>query len=176
MFLMKLTKMKSIILVVMMILFAVPTVSGSPARQTVTCVEDYTVQSGDWLSTIAQKYYGEVLAYTVIVNTTNLMARDNSKYTPIGNPNEIEVGQVLCIPPDREAEGMLNEPDVAPRDAETIIPEEEMLIIIGNRTLANVPATVTLFGKQFGEEGQTFTLEAGDEIRFELPSGDYRAT
>ncbi len=148
-------------------------VGATPVRQAVTCAEDYTVQSGDWLSTIAQKYYGDVFAYRVIVNATNAAAQTNDKYTHIDNANEIEVGQVLCITAGEEAQSLLNAP---PSDTEEpIIPEEAMLIIIGNRTQANATATVTLFGGEFGEAGQSFTLGPGEEIRFELSPGDYQA-
>lgn len=160
-------------LVVLLTLF-VGIGNAAPTAQASTCIEDYTVQSGDWLSTIAQKYFGEVLAYTAIVNATNTAAQDNERYTVIANPNQIEVGQVLCIPPGEEAQAMLAEP-VAVERSKPVIPTEEMLIIVGNRTHADIAATITLSGGEFGEEGEAFTLEAGQEIRFELPSGDYQA-
>jgi hypothetical protein len=72
------------------------------------CVEDYTVQAGDWISTIAEKYYGDVLAYTAIVNATNIAAAEAGKYLSISNPNLIEAGQVLCIPSVEEAQALLN--------------------------------------------------------------------
>lgn len=50
--------------------------------------ETYTVQAGDWLSTIAARTYnGDVLAYQKIASANN-----------IANPNLIEIGQVLKLP------------------------------------------------------------------------------
>lgn len=37
----------------------------------VSCQQDYTVQSDDWLSKIAEKFYGDVLAFPVIAEATN---------------------------------------------------------------------------------------------------------
>ena len=41
------------------------------AQEPAPCDIEYTVQSGDWLSKIAEKYLGDVLAYLVIVEATN---------------------------------------------------------------------------------------------------------
>lgn len=68
---------------------------------------------------------------------------------------------------------MLNEPVARATLAEALIPADQMLLIVGNRTLENMPATVKFSGGQFGEAGETFTLEPGQEIRFELEPGDY---
>jgi hypothetical protein len=37
----------------------------------VSCQQDYTVQSDDWLSKIAEKFYGDVLAFPAIAQATN---------------------------------------------------------------------------------------------------------
>lgn len=47
----------------------------------------YTVQSGDWLSKIAGRAYGDVYSYTKIAQANN-----------ISDPDNIEVGTVLKIP------------------------------------------------------------------------------
>jgi nucleoid-associated protein YgaU len=47
----------------------------------------YTVQPGDWLSTIAGRTYGDIYAFDKIAKANN-----------ISNPNEIEVGTVLQLP------------------------------------------------------------------------------
>ena len=64
--------------------------------QTPTCEFEYTVQAGDWLSKIADKYYGNVFAFAAIVNANN--ARTDDGYTDIADPDLIEPGWVLCIP------------------------------------------------------------------------------
>lgn len=64
-----------------------------------TCTEDYTVQADDWLSKIAEKSFGDPLAYTAIFEATNAAAAAGGAYDVIADPNVIEVGQVVCIPP-----------------------------------------------------------------------------
>jgi transforming growth factor-beta-induced protein len=64
----------------------------------VTCQEDYVVQAEDWLSKIADKFYGDVLAFPAIVEATNAAAETGGAYKAITNPDVIEVGQTLCIP------------------------------------------------------------------------------
>ena len=67
-----------------------PTVGDISATSTsqVTYVENkYVVQPGDSLSIIAQKVYGDLYAWTRIMNANNLAAPDN-----------IEAGMVLIIP------------------------------------------------------------------------------
>jgi para-nitrobenzyl esterase len=60
--------------------------------------EVYTVQAGDWLSKLAEKYYGDPLAFPVIVEATNTKAAEDSSFGVIDNPDLIEVGQKLWIP------------------------------------------------------------------------------
>jgi hypothetical protein len=61
------------------------------------CEDEYTVQAGDWLSRIAEKFFGDVLAFDQIVQATN--DQTDGKYADIENPDLIEPGWVLCIPP-----------------------------------------------------------------------------
>ena len=65
------------------------------AQQELNCDETYTVQQGDWLSKIAQKYFGDPLAYDRLVVAAN--ANPNDEYTNIANPDLIEPGWVICI-------------------------------------------------------------------------------
>ncbi len=71
-----------------------------------TCDQNYVVQADDWLSKIADKFYGDVLAYNVIFEATNAAAAAGEAYDVIADPNVIEVGQVLCIPAREEGEMM----------------------------------------------------------------------
>lgn len=68
------------------------------SAQTAPCEQTYIVQVGDWLSTIAQKFLGDVNAYQAIVTATNEAAKTDSSFTAIADANKIEVGQKLCIP------------------------------------------------------------------------------
>ncbi|MBE7555517.1 MAG: LysM peptidoglycan-binding domain-containing protein [Anaerolineales bacterium] len=45
--------------------------AGEAMMAAVSCQQDYTVQSDDWLSKIAEKFYGDVLAYPAIAQATN---------------------------------------------------------------------------------------------------------
>lgn len=60
--------------------------------------QSYTVQTGDWLSKLADKFYGDTQAWQVIVDATNAKAATDNTFAPITNPNLIEVGQKLWIP------------------------------------------------------------------------------
>jgi polar amino acid transport system substrate-binding protein len=61
--------------------------------------QDYTIQQDDWLSKLADKYLGNVLAYDAIVDATNQMAElQPDKYTMIENPDLIKPGWVIFIP------------------------------------------------------------------------------
>lgn len=66
--------------------------------QSEMCAQDYVVQADDWLSKIAEKFLGDVLAYNAIADATNAAAAAGGAYDPIADPNIIEIGQVLCIP------------------------------------------------------------------------------
>jgi heat shock protein HslJ len=67
------------------------------AQEPVECEAEYTVKAGDWLSKIAQKYYGDATAYEQIVVASN--ARSDDDYADISSPNSIEPGLYLCLPP-----------------------------------------------------------------------------
>jgi nucleoid-associated protein YgaU len=60
--------------------------------------EAYVVQADDWLSKIADKFYGDISAYPTIVEATNAKAKEDSSFTVIANPDLIEIGQKLWIP------------------------------------------------------------------------------
>jgi iron(III) transport system substrate-binding protein len=72
-------------------------------------VQEYTVQADDWLSKLAEKFYGDPLAYPAIVEATNARAAESSDFTVIDDPNLIEVGQQLVIPTASEASNLLGE-------------------------------------------------------------------
>jgi polar amino acid transport system substrate-binding protein len=60
--------------------------------------QEYTIQQDDWLSKLADKYLGNVLAYDAIVEATNEMAAQDPKFAAIENPDLIEPGWVIWIP------------------------------------------------------------------------------
>jgi LysM repeat protein len=59
------------------------------------CDFEHIVQTGDWLSKIAEEYLGDPLAYPAIVAAANALGDDI--YTDIDDPAKIEPGWVLCI-------------------------------------------------------------------------------
>ena len=68
------------------------------AQEEVTCEADVIVQADDWLSKIAEKSLGDVLAYPAIVEATNAKAATDESYATIANPDVIEPGWKLCVP------------------------------------------------------------------------------
>ena len=105
----KLTRLISSTSVILLLLVSVSlTASAEPPSQSTTCARDYTVQVGDSISAIAEKYYGNVLAYLAIVDATNSAAQASSRYDNITRADLIEAGQVLCIPSHEDAQVMLD--------------------------------------------------------------------
>jgi heat shock protein HslJ len=68
------------------------------------CTTEYTVQAGDWLSKIAEKYLGDMLAFDQLVELAN--ASPDDAYSDIANPDVIEPGMVICIPAGTPGAGM----------------------------------------------------------------------
>lgn len=71
--------------------------------------QEYTIQADDWLSKLAEKFYGDPLAYPAIVEATNTKSGSDTTYASIDDPNVIEVGQKLFIPTAQEASTLLGE-------------------------------------------------------------------
>jgi LysM repeat protein len=61
------------------------------------CAQQYTVQAGDSLSAIADRFFGDPQSYNLILESTN-NAGANNGFATIDDPNTIQVGQTLCIP------------------------------------------------------------------------------
>ena len=89
--------MKKIITLITFLSLALLALPGAAlAQEPVDCQEDYTVQAGDWLSKIADKYFGDVMAYYALTAATNGQA--DASYADIANPDMIEPGWKVCIP------------------------------------------------------------------------------
>jgi peptide/nickel transport system substrate-binding protein len=63
----------------------------------------YTIQKDDWLSKLADKEYGDPLAYPAIVYYNNKKAAEDATLTVIEDPNVIEVGWTIYLPSTEEA-------------------------------------------------------------------------
>lgn len=79
----------------------------SLAQGQVTCENDAVVQADDWLSKLADKFYGDPLAYPAIFEATNTKAASDDSYAVIASPDSIEVGWKLCIPSAIDAENII---------------------------------------------------------------------
>lgn len=109
-----------ILLITGLILLLTPLATSAlaaPSVQGVTCENEYVVQADDWLSKLADRYYSDMLAYPAIVAATNQMAATDDSFTTITNPDVIEIGQKLCIPPADAVEGL-----IAGGEGETLAP------------------------------------------------------
>lgn len=80
-----------------------------PAHAQAECADTYTVQADDWLSKVADRFLGDVLAYPAIVDATNAAAGTDDSFAAIQNADLIDVGQKLCIPAAEEAQASLQE-------------------------------------------------------------------
>jgi polar amino acid transport system substrate-binding protein len=119
-------KFVNVVLLISLLLALVPAMAlaqegDQPAGQ------EYTIQKDDWLSKLADKYLGNVLAYDAIVEATNEMAASDPKFTVIENPDLIEPGWVIWIPA----------PTAAPEKGYLATIEERGSLIVG--TSADYP-------------------------------------
>jgi hypothetical protein len=87
----------TLVLTIFVLGLSVSVASAAPPGQD-TVGEVYTVQKDDWLSKIAEKYYGDMFAYPLIVEATNAKAAEDASFAVIDNPDLIEIGQKLWIP------------------------------------------------------------------------------
>jgi len=101
---------KVVLLLCLLMLFvaaATSALAATPPQQGTTCEKDYVVQADDSLSKLADKLYGDMLTYPAIFDATNAAAAKGGAYKPIANPDIIEVGQTLCIPPAADIKALL---------------------------------------------------------------------
>lgn len=95
----------SILALAILLALAIPAMAAPPLQEgQASCAEDYTVQANDWLSKLADKFYGDVLAFPAIFAATNSMAQTDASYATIANADLIEPGWKLCIPSPEDAQ------------------------------------------------------------------------
>ena len=120
------------------------------AQGPVACEQSYSVQVGDWLSKLAEKYCGDVFAYPAIVAATN--AQTDEAYATIADPDLIEPGWTLCIPSADDAAALMASsagPGAGPQPAPEGLSQGEL----ANATYQGIyeePVTLT-DGKYEGE-------------------------
>lgn len=93
-----------ICLLLLLALLLPATVAAAPPQQT---GRNYTVQADDTLGKIAEKQYGDPLAYTAIVYYNNLKAAEDDSLTLIEDPNVVEPGSTIYLPTPEEANAFL---------------------------------------------------------------------
>jgi branched-chain amino acid transport system substrate-binding protein len=95
-------KVLNLFLIATMLLVAVPVVAAAPLPQ--GGGQDYVVVADDWLSKLADKFLGSVLAYPAITYYTNQKNAEDESYAKITDSNVIEVGWKIYIPSPEEAQ------------------------------------------------------------------------
>ncbi|MFQ5613834.1 MAG: ABC transporter substrate-binding protein [Anaerolineae bacterium] len=101
----KVSKLFAVVLLLSLLVTGVASAASPPLQEG----EAYTVQADDWLSKLADKFYGDIFAWPAIWLATNAKAAEDSSFATIDNPNLIEIGQVLWIPSPEEAQVLLAE-------------------------------------------------------------------
>jgi hypothetical protein len=114
--------------------------------------QEYVVQADDWLSKIADKFYGDIFAYSTIVEATNAMAAQDDSFMVIDNPDLIEIGQKLWIP--TTAEGMMAMTDEA-------ADETSDMAMVEDADAALLPASYALIGDAVFPEGVAYNPASG---------------
>ena len=97
------SKFSKFVTIAILLTLMVSLVPGQTQAQGVDCESDVVVQANDWLSKIADKEYGDVLAYPAIMQATNAKAAADDSYATIDNADLIEPGWKLCIPSSADA-------------------------------------------------------------------------
>ncbi len=89
-------KLFSLLILVVLVLTLLPaTAIAAPPSQGGT---SYTLQADDWLSKLADKQYGDVLAFSAIVYYNNLKAAEDDSFSHISDPNLVEAGWTIYLP------------------------------------------------------------------------------
>ena len=101
-------KILSVVLLIAMLALLVPAAGAAPLQ---AGGEDYTIAGADWLSKLADKYFGNIMAFPAIMAATNQKHLEDSSYALIENADLIEPGWKLYIPTTEEAEAFLDKYD-----------------------------------------------------------------
>ncbi len=95
--------------------------------------EDYTVQADDWLSKLAEKFYGDTNAYWAIMSATNQANAEDDSYAKIDNPDTIEAGAKLSIPSADDAATFMADFNPAEADVSSLFASgAEGQLLVGN--------------------------------------------
>jgi len=104
--------MKKVIITIVSIvlLLALTFILTAPVALTqgeIACEQDVIVEAEDSLSELANRFYGDVLAFPAIVEATNARAATDGSYALIDDINVLQAGIKLCIPSAEDAQAIL---------------------------------------------------------------------
>jgi tungstate transport system substrate-binding protein len=155
------------LLVLLLTLWPAAAVAGPPAQEE---GKVYTVQKDDWLSKIAEKEYGDVLAYPAIVHFNNLKAQEDSSFTQIDDPDVIEVGWTIYLPTAEEAAGYLQEAAAGEQPAaEQPAPAEGGTLILATTTSTEDSGLLDFilpdFEAQYGAQVDVIAVGTGQSLK-----------
>jgi tungstate transport system substrate-binding protein len=174
---------KKSILFALLVLMLLPAqmLAAPPQQDAVTCSEEVVVQADDWLSKIAEKVYGDVLAYPAIADATNAKHTEDDSFAMIENVDVIDVGWKLCVPSAEDAQAMLNRALEAPAmPADDMAAGDEMAADsmaaepVGRLVLATTTSTdnsgllnaiLPDFEEKYGAEVEVIAVGTGQAIQ-----------
>lgn len=163
-----------ITLVLFVLMLALPAMAQAapPAQTAVTCEQEVIVQADDWLSKIAEKVYGDVLAYPAIADATNAAHAADAGFAHIENVDVIEIGWKLCLPSAADAQALLQREiavsQVAADDAPAVGAEVGRLVLAtttstDNSGLLNV--ILPDFEQKFGADVEVIAVGTGQALQ-----------
>lgn len=105
---MKRNKVFALLIIVLLAISLMPLVASAAPPAEVGEGKAYTIQKEDWLSRIAEKEFGDPLAYQAIVYYNNLAAAEDKTYAMIADADSLEVGWTIYIPTTDEASAFMS--------------------------------------------------------------------
>lgn len=144
-----------------------------PAQEgSLACEQEVIVQADDWLSKIAEKVYGDVLAYPAIAEATTMKFAEDDSFANIENVDVIEIGWKLCLPSAAEAEAMLDRaletPDVVVSEPAPTGQEVGRLVLATTTSTDNSGLLNTIlpdFESRYGAEVEVIAVGTGQAIQ-----------
>jgi tungstate transport system substrate-binding protein len=100
-------KLFTLLLVVMLLMVCAPAMAAPPGQE---AGQDYSVQAGDTLVTLAEEYLGDRTLYPAIAALTNQKAVADTSYAVIGDPLSLEIGWKIYVPTVADAQAYMAAP------------------------------------------------------------------
>lgn len=124
------------------------------AQSAVTCEQDYTVVGGEWLSTIANRFFGDVLAYPSIFAATNIKSETDPSYATLLRVDSIPQGAKLCIPGKQAAQAFINPTPTPGLEVPVLANATFKSSVVGSGSVTLVNGVFTRPGAASGSETQ----------------------